>query len=171
METEWTQRPDHQPATPAWAGAGAPSADGPEGEQGVPPQGGAPAPAAGAGGAPSGEVVAPGEPAGAGQVAAGSAAPSVGDQDAPVGTDPGDAAEESAHRAAVDEVDALLDEVERALARLDDGTYGRCETCGTLIDDEVLAADPVIRHCASCVAGEGGTAGDGAPGASAPAAF
>ena len=43
------------------------------------------------------------------------------------------------HRSAADTVDALLDEVELALARLDDGTYGRCETCGAVIDDAVLA--------------------------------
>ncbi|HEX7442807.1 MAG TPA: hypothetical protein VF320_02910, partial [Acidimicrobiales bacterium] len=42
--------------------------------------------------------------------------------------------EEEAHRSAVDAVDELLDEVELALARLDDGTYGRCETCGSPID-------------------------------------
>ena len=41
---------------------------------------------------------------------------------------PGD--DEALHRSQVDAVDALLDEVELALTRLDDGTYGRCEACG-----------------------------------------
>jgi RNA polymerase-binding transcription factor DksA len=54
------------------------------------------------------------------------------------------------HRSAVDAVDGLLDEVELALARLDDGTYGRCEECGEAIDDGRLAAQPIIRRCGSC---------------------
>jgi RNA polymerase-binding transcription factor DksA len=54
------------------------------------------------------------------------------------------------HRSAVDTVDALLDEVELALARLDDGTYGRCELCGEAIDDGRLAAQPIIRTCGRC---------------------
>jgi hypothetical protein len=55
--------------------------------------------------------------------------------------------EDEAHRTAVDSVDGLLDEVERALARLDDGTYGRCEACGEPIDDRRLAEFPVTRNC------------------------
>ena len=55
--------------------------------------------------------------------------------------------EEDTHRSAVDAVDGLLDEVELALARLDDGTYGRCEACGTPIDDGDLAARPLVREC------------------------
>ena len=35
----------------------------------------------------------------------------------------------------IDEVDLLLDEVEAALTRLDEGTYGTCRGCGTPIDD------------------------------------
>jgi hypothetical protein len=63
--------------------------------------------------------------------------------------------EEEAHRSAVDAVDALLDEVELALSRLDDGTYGRCEECGTPIDDSRLAASPTVRSCGACVIGGG----------------
>ena len=62
-------------------------------------------------------------------------------------------AEEEAHRSAVDAVDELLDEVELAMSRLDDGTYGRCETCGVSIDDEELAAGPLVRECAPCCTG------------------
>jgi RNA polymerase-binding transcription factor DksA len=58
--------------------------------------------------------------------------------------------EDDAHRTAVDAVDGLLDEVELALARLDDGTYGRCQECGSVIGDDELAANPVIRVCVSC---------------------
>jgi DnaK suppressor protein len=47
-----------------------------------------------------------------------------------------------------DPLDALhleLSEVEAALRRLDEGTYGRCEACGGPIPDEVLAANPLAR--------------------------
>ena len=59
--------------------------------------------------------------------------------------------EDEMHRSAVDAVDGLLDEVELALARLDDGTYGRCEECGEAIDDGRLAALPIIRTCGSWI--------------------
>jgi len=50
----------------------------------------------------------------------------------------------------IDEVDRLLDDVEAALARLDDGTYGRCGACGSVIDDSRLAATPTVQTCANC---------------------
>ena len=34
-----------------------------------------------------------------------------------------------------------------ALARLDDGSYGRCAVCGTTIDDERLEARPEVLTC------------------------
>jgi hypothetical protein len=71
------------------------------------------------------------------------------DADAPpAGAEP--LGEEELHRSAVDAVDGLLDEVELALARLDDGTYGHCETCGEAIDDDRLAELPIVRSCARC---------------------
>ncbi len=63
--------------------------------------------------------------------------------------------EQETHRSAVDAVDGLLDEVELALTRLDDGTYGRCEECGDPIDDDRLAESPIIRSCGRCSASEG----------------
>jgi hypothetical protein len=50
----------------------------------------------------------------------------------------------------MDTVEALLDQVDGALARLDDGSYGRCESCGTIIADERLAEIPTARTCAAC---------------------
>ena len=50
----------------------------------------------------------------------------------------------------IDEVDLLLDEVEGALSRLDDGTYGTCAACGGTIDDALLAWSPTARTCESC---------------------
>lgn len=49
--------------------------------------------------------------------------------------------------AVLEGVAAELDDVERALQRLDDGSYGRCERCRAPIDDERLAAQPASRLC------------------------
>ena len=40
-----------------------------------------------------------------------------------------------------------LEEVERALAKLDDGTYGRCEECNEPIAAARLEAMPSTRYC------------------------
>lgn len=42
-----------------------------------------------------------------------------------------------------------LDEVRDALARLDDGSFGKCEACGREIEPERLAAIPWTRFCAA----------------------
>ena len=44
-------------------------------------------------------------------------------------------------------IEAELSDVEHALRRLDDGTYGRCEACGGPIGDERLEAMPAARFC------------------------
>ncbi|MEZ4771484.1 MAG: TraR/DksA C4-type zinc finger protein [Caldilineales bacterium] len=46
--------------------------------------------------------------------------------------------------------EALLVEVDAALARLDKGTYGLCERCGNQIDYARLQALPYARLCISC---------------------
>ena len=43
-----------------------------------------------------------------------------------------------------------LQEVEDALAKLDDGSYGRCESCGGEIAQARLEAKPAARLCISC---------------------
>jgi DnaK suppressor protein len=43
-----------------------------------------------------------------------------------------------------------LREVERAIAKLDDGSYGRCERCGNPIGDERLDAIPWALLCIDC---------------------
>jgi RNA polymerase-binding transcription factor DksA len=40
-----------------------------------------------------------------------------------------------------------MDEVQAALDRLEEGTYGRCEICGRPIGDERLQALPATRYC------------------------
>ena len=44
----------------------------------------------------------------------------------------------------------LVDEALAALARIDDGTFGRCENCESEIPDERLEAIPYARHCTRC---------------------
>jgi len=43
-----------------------------------------------------------------------------------------------------------LIDVEHALARLDAGTYGACETCGGEIGAARLEAMPAARYCITC---------------------
>ena len=43
-----------------------------------------------------------------------------------------------------------LHEVDAALVRMDGGTYGVCETCGSPIGDERLDARPFARQCMDC---------------------
>lgn len=45
-----------------------------------------------------------------------------------------------------------LAEVDRALARLDQGDYGRCEICGEPIAPERLAVRPAATTCVPCAA-------------------
>lgn len=44
----------------------------------------------------------------------------------------------------------LLDEVARALKKLDEGTYGKCDVCGKPIDPARLEALPQANLCLTC---------------------
>ncbi len=44
-----------------------------------------------------------------------------------------------------------LAEIQAALARLADGSYGTCQVCGARISAERLAARPAARTCVGCV--------------------
>lgn len=57
------------------------------------------------------------------------------------------AAEQGETRSLALQLREQLDEVETALARLDDGTYGTCEVCGEAIPDPRLEALPTTRWC------------------------
>lgn len=49
------------------------------------------------------------------------------------------------------EVDyARLEEIERALARMEDGRYGICEDCGVEIPRARLLAQPTAVRCTAC---------------------
>jgi RNA polymerase-binding protein DksA len=47
----------------------------------------------------------------------------------------------------VDNVKDLIQKVQHALARIDDGSYGRCEACGGPIEAERLEALPYATLC------------------------
>src|SRR5947209_9986308 len=47
----------------------------------------------------------------------------------------------------LEQIDAELADVEHALKRLDDGTYGTCEVDGKPIPEERLEAMPAARFC------------------------
>ena len=45
-------------------------------------------------------------------------------------------------------LEAELGDVEHALTRLDAGTYGSCEVCGSALGDDLLQGAPAARRCA-----------------------
>ena len=47
----------------------------------------------------------------------------------------------------LEQVEAELADVDHALRRLDDGSYGTCEACGQGIGDDRLEAMPAARFC------------------------
>lgn len=52
--------------------------------------------------------------------------------------------------AVVETLRSNLKDVERALERIDDGTYGLCERCGKPIDPDRLEARPWALLCMDC---------------------
>ena len=57
------------------------------------------------------------------------------------------AAEQGENQALAAQLRSELEEVELALKKLDNGTYGRCETCGEPIAPARLEAMPAARYC------------------------
>ena len=57
------------------------------------------------------------------------------------------AAEQGENKSLAAQLRTELDEVERALAKLDEGVYGQCETCGNAVGADRLAAMPATRFC------------------------
>ena len=47
-------------------------------------------------------------------------------------------------------LEGSLHRTERALAKLDEGTYGTCEGCCTTIGEPRLEAMPATRYCIDC---------------------
>jgi RNA polymerase-binding transcription factor len=72
------------------------------------------------------------------------------------GAEPGDAGanltEADRNAAAVDSAKAQRAEVIAALARIDDGSYGRCVDCGGPVPEPRLEARPATARCVPCQA-------------------
>ena len=47
----------------------------------------------------------------------------------------------------LESIELELVDVEHALKRIDEGTYGKCEACGRDIDEDRLAVIPAARFC------------------------
>jgi DnaK suppressor protein len=64
---------------------------------------------------------------------------------------PADVATETCERekdlSILDSVEGELADIEHALQRIDEGTYGTCEACGKPIGDDRLEAMPATRYC------------------------
>jgi RNA polymerase-binding transcription factor DksA len=56
-------------------------------------------------------------------------------------------AEQGEQHALAAQLREQLDDVEHALGRLDDGTYGTCEVCGEAIGEARLEVMPATRYC------------------------
>lgn len=63
--------------------------------------------------------------------------------------------ERSKVAALVAQADAHLDDIRRALERIEDGTYGVCERCSADISDARLEARPVVHTCIGCASSSG----------------
>jgi DnaK suppressor protein len=76
------------------------------------------------------------------------------DETAGYGNGVGEAASETSEAerdlALIDNLEQMRDHVREAIVRVDDGTYGRCLTCGQAIPPERLEAIPHASQCVSC---------------------
>ena len=65
-----------------------------------------------------------------------------------------DAAAATAERSEVlgiiENVQVLLHDVDAALVKIDDGTYGNCESCGKVIGVARMEFRPTSRYCVDC---------------------
>jgi DnaK suppressor protein len=59
-------------------------------------------------------------------------------------------AERGEAEALVRELGDTLDQIDAALQRIEDGTYGKCDSCGNDIGSDRLAAMPAAAKCISC---------------------
>ena len=67
-----------------------------------------------------------------------------------VGEGTAEAVERLATTATARSIAVSIADIDRALAKLDDGTYGRCDGCGEEIVEARLEALPASVRCVSC---------------------
>ncbi len=65
---------------------------------------------------------------------------------------------EAVARRVAEGAEERLADIEYALSRLDDASYGRCEVCGRPIESERLAQRPSARRCVAHLAAMDATA-------------
>lgn len=68
-------------------------------------------------------------------------------------SDDTEAAEQFGHAQAAamsTETEGALARVRSAMARIDDGSYGKCIKCGAMIDTDRLGIDPTAEICMDC---------------------
>jgi DnaK suppressor protein len=80
-----------------------------------------------------------------------------------VGEGTSQAVERIAQVSAARNLDAKLLDVERALIKLDEETYGVCDSCGAPIGEERLAAIPWAVLCVTCASSRRDERGSGRP--------
>ncbi|MGH2559295.1 MAG: TraR/DksA family transcriptional regulator [Thermomicrobiales bacterium] len=44
----------------------------------------------------------------------------------------------------------VIQQIDGALSRMDDGSYGVCQRCGNPVNEERLEAFPYVAHCIEC---------------------
>jgi RNA polymerase-binding transcription factor DksA len=63
------------------------------------------------------------------------------------------ATEQEERAVTAEQLDAQLSVVNRSIAKVADGSYGRCDTCGKPIGDARLEALPTAVRCLDCQSG------------------
>ncbi len=63
--------------------------------------------------------------------------------------------EELTNEAIVDELEIRLNNIKKALEKIEEGTYGICEKCGAEIEEDRLEANPAATLCMECANKEG----------------
>jgi len=69
-----------------------------------------------------------------------------------VGDGTSEAVERIASTAQARSLATTLAQIDRALVKIDEGTYGICDDCGTPIPEERLDAKPATARCVECSA-------------------
>lgn len=70
-----------------------------------------------------------------------------------VGDGTSEAVERLATTAMARSLTSSLADIDRALAKIEDGTYGQCDRCGNEIGDARLEALPATTLCVNCASG------------------